>query len=101
MVGRPRPRMAMAIVGRPMARSGCVAERAPCRTTTGRRGRQAPPGAARGAGRRRRSPDGPPPRRRTPLAPALLILGVLLAAVSALVLVLAWLARRDTDPLLR
>ena len=32
---------------------------------------------------------------------ALLLLGLLLAVVSALVLVLAWLARRTTDPLLR
>jgi len=32
---------------------------------------------------------------------AVLILGLLLAAVSALVLMLAWLARRDSDPLLR
>lgn len=35
------------------------------------------------------------------LGTALLILGVLLAAVSGLVLVLAWLARRVADPLLR
>lgn len=33
--------------------------------------------------------------------PALLLLGLVLAAVSALVLVLAWLARRAADPLLR
>lgn len=32
---------------------------------------------------------------------ALLILGLLLAAVSILVLVLSWLARRTIDPLLR
>ena len=35
------------------------------------------------------------------LGPALLLLGVVLAVVSTLVLVLAWLARRDVDPLLR
>lgn len=35
------------------------------------------------------------------VGPVLLLLGLVLAAVSALVLVLAWLARRGADPLLR
>jgi hypothetical protein len=35
------------------------------------------------------------------VGPALLLLGLLLAVASALVLVLAWLARRTVDPLLR
>jgi len=42
-----------------------------------------------------------PGRTDDVLGSAVLILGLLLAAVSALVLALAWLARRDTDPLLR
>ncbi len=42
-----------------------------------------------------------PGRTDDVLGSALLVLGLLLAVVSALVLVLTWLARRDTDPLLR